>query len=127
MGSPCETQRTSAFILRALHYKQQSPQSGSLTDSEQTLLTACEFWLACGNSTLRSYLGTQPKPRLESAKVALIAIGALDAARLLNGCSGASSAIRNIENGIRITNEDVEAYLVSFAALCCIDETGFAR
>lgn len=108
VDNQCELERISIFILRALHHKQQREDSGPLTESEQVLLTACE------NQSLRSHLGAQYHPHLDRAKKAFDAIGARHTA----------SGIRIIENQIRSTDEDIDGYLMNFAARCCIDETG---
>lgn len=124
VDNQCELERISIFILRALHHKQQREDSGPLTENEQVLLTACEFWLACENQSLRSHLGAQYHPRLDRAKKAFDAIGARHTATVLNRERGSASGIRSIENQIRSTDEDIDGYLMSFAARCCIDETG---
>ncbi len=125
MSKQGELERISIFILRALHRKQQSEDSGPLTENEQILLTACEFWLACENKSLRSHLGTQYQPQLDRAKKAFDAIGARHTATVLDRQNGSTTVIRNIENQICNTDEDIDGYLMSFAARCCIDETGF--
>ena len=72
-----------AFVRDALRRKATDEQSMALSEAEETLLTACEFWSAANTGSLIDLLRTEPVVELMRAQMAFTRIEAVRVASAL--------------------------------------------
>jgi len=72
-----------SFVLEALGRKRDAGREGALTEPEELLLQAVEFWAAAAHGTLDSYLQPNPAAKLAGALHAFEGIGAVRVASLV--------------------------------------------
>ena len=94
-----------SFVLEALSRKRDAGPEGALSEAEQTLLTAVEFWAAAAHGTLHSHLRPDVGARLATAQQAFAALGAVRVVSLL-----------------RVANEELNAPTMRQSETAIIDQ-----
>ncbi|HEY4444006.1 MAG TPA: hypothetical protein VGN30_06945 [Steroidobacteraceae bacterium] len=115
-----------AFVRDALRKANGNGAVNALSPPEETLLTACEFWLAVSSGQLSEHLKTNPVRQLLNAQEAFARIGAARIASTLRatvaGLKRANSAVpvektaAHIEEALSRTEDEIDELIAQFAA-----------
>lgn len=114
-----------SFVLEALGRKRDTGREGALSEAEQLLLQAVEFWAAAAHGTLDSYLEPDPAAKLIGALHAFEGIGAVRVASLvrvaaesLSGREGpraAAEVIAQLDERLARTDDNVDDLIARYA------------
>jgi hypothetical protein len=116
-----------SFVLDALRKKKDDATAhAELTDIEQTLLIACDFWAAAAHGTLDEYLAVLPVARLKAARSAFATIGAVRVASDLrlaivdlersSSPAAVAKIIARLDERLARTEDQVDHLIAQFAA-----------
>lgn len=116
-----------SFVLEALGRKRDASADGRLSDPEQTLLTAVEFWGAAAHGTLQQHLQPNVLGQLEAARRAFSEIGAVRVVSLLRvageqlagGPMSQSEAavIEQLDERLARTDDNIEDLIARYAGV----------
>ena len=115
-----------SFVLEALGRKRDAGREGALSEPEQLLLQAVEFWAAAAHGTLDSFLQPNPAAKLNGALHAFEGIGAVRVASLVRVAAeslggregpGASPAevIAQLDERLARTDDNVDDLVARYA------------
>lgn len=115
-----------SFVLEALGRKRDAGREDALSEPEQLLLQAVEFWAAAAHGTLESYLQPDPAVKLVGALHAFEGIGAVRVASLVRVAAetlgtplglGASEAevIAQLDERLARTDDNVDDLIARYA------------
>ena len=114
---------TSAVLLELL--ERAAGGANHFSRAERVLATACEFWAAAKNRTLREYLRDTPIDKLQAAEVSFAAIGLVNIVPILqvgridltqvNPPVSLHKVAGGIEEALSRTTEPVDELIADFA------------
>lgn len=115
-----------SFVLEALGRKRDGGGENALTEAEQLLLQAVEFWAAAAHGTLENYLKPDPAVKLVGALRAFEGIGAIRVASLVRVAAealskrdgprvSATAVIAQLDERLARTDDNVDDLIARFA------------
>jgi hypothetical protein len=126
---------TSAMLLDVLTTA--TSGSAKISMADRVLFTACEFWAAARNGSLREQLRGDPLARLRAAEAAFNAIGLTKATRVLHHArmalteNASPAALRHvvefIETSMADLDEPVDRIIAAYAAHQALDRANKRR
>ena len=115
-----------SFVLEALGRKRDVGREDALSEPEQLLLQAVEFWAAAAHGTLESYLKPDPAAKLVGALHAFEGIGAVRVASLVRVAAealskgdspgaAATAVIAQLDERLARTDDNVDDLIARYA------------
>jgi len=115
-----------SFVLEALSKRQSSDGSVDFTHAERVIFVACAFWAASARGSLLDYLGDEAIARLNTAKEAFSAIGAVRVASVLRlriddlmqsiAPPRLARIVTKIEDQLAHSEDDVDQLIAAYTA-----------